>query len=155
MSLASDIAVLRRVPFFEPLDEEQLRLLAFGGENLHFKTGEVLFQAGETSIGGLVIVSGDVILTQQSRAGHEERMTVATLLGQRALITETARRHTATAAGPVEVLLVRRSLFMRMLSEFPAAAATLRNDIANELRSLTDQASTVVNRPQGTPGKAR
>ena len=146
MSLASDIAVLRRVPFFERFDDEHLRLLAFGGENLRHGEGDVLFRVGDATDGGHVILSGQIRLTRDAQDDPGERFKVATLLGQRALLVPTVRRHTAIAATRCETLLIRRSLFVRMLSEFPNLAAELHAEMADELRLLTDRASSVVTR---------
>ena len=145
MSLASDIAVLRRVPFFESFGDEHLRLLAFGGENIKHKADNVLFRIGEPTEGGLVILSGQVSLALHGQPSEDgERYKVGSLIGQRALLTPTKRRHTATAVSQTEVMLIRRSLFMRMLSEYPDLAARLHAQLSAELNRLTDQAVAVV-----------
>ncbi|MEM1285564.1 MAG: Crp/Fnr family transcriptional regulator [Pseudomonadota bacterium] len=144
MSLASDIAVLRRVPFFESFGDEHLRLLAFGGENIKYKTDDVLFHIGDATDGGLVILSGQISLSKDGVADDGERFKVGSLIGQRALLTPTKRRATAVAVSPVEVMLVRRSLFLRMLSEYPDLAARLHEQMSAELHRLTDQAVAVV-----------
>ncbi|MFK7791068.1 MAG: cyclic nucleotide-binding domain-containing protein [Devosiaceae bacterium] len=146
MSLASDMAVLRRVPFFERFGDDHLRLLAFGGENMRFKANDTLFSSGDATEGGLVILSGQVLLTtaRQKDDDDGERFKVGTLLGQRALLAETKRRHTATAVTGVEVMSIRRALFKRMLSEYPDLATQLYASMSSELLSLTAQASVVV-----------
>ncbi len=144
MSLASDITVLRRVPFFERFGDEHLRLLAFGGENQHFDEDATLFRVGDPTEGGLVILSGQVRLTDGTHDDEGERFKMGTLLGQRALLASTKRRHTAIAVSRVEVLLIRRSLFTRMLSEFPDLAAQLYAEMSDELINLTGRASVLV-----------
>lgn len=144
MSLASDMALLRRVPFFERFGDEQLRLLAFGGENQRFQSNDVLFRVGDQTDGGLVILSGEIILSNGRTDNQGERFRAATLLGQRALLAPTTRRHNAVALSSVEVLLIRRSVFVRMLAEFPDLAAQIYADMSDELRSLTGKAAAVV-----------
>lgn len=144
MSLASDMAVLRRVPFFEILGDDQLRLLAFGGENMRFKAGDTLFSAGDETEGGMVVLSGQVLLTSERDGDEGERLKVGSLLGQRALMAATKRRHTATAVSLVEVMTIRRALFMRMLSEYPDTAAALYAELSEELRTLTTRAAFVM-----------
>ena len=105
---------------------------------------DVLFRAGDATEGGLVILSGQISLTKEGEAGEGERFKVSSLIGQRALLTTTKRRHTAVAVSPVEVMLIRRSLFLRMLSEYPDLAARLHAQLSAELNRLTDQAVAVV-----------
>ena len=59
------------------------------------------------------------------------------LLGELALLTETTRPVTATAAEPSTVIRVPRGLFLKMLEGFPDAALRLRDYIA----ARTDQAT--------------
>lgn len=146
MSLNTDIEVLRRVPFFSRFGEEHLRLLAFGGENKTYAADQTLFRAGDPSEGGLVVLSGKIIL---STGEHDDTGTpyeTASLFGQRALLAATTRRQTATAQVDSEVMMIRRTLFVRMLAEFPDLAQKLHQDMSMELRQLTDEASALVAR---------
>ncbi len=144
MSLASDMAVLRRVPFFEKLGDDQLRLLAFGGENTRFNSGDTLFGAGEETEGGLVILSGQVLLTTPKGDDDGERLKVGSLIGKRALLAPTKRRNTATAVSSVEIMTIRRTLFLRMLREYPDTASALYAEMSQELHNLTTKAVLVV-----------
>ncbi len=144
MSLASDMALLRRVPFFELFADEQLRLLAFGSENQRFQPNDVLFRIGDATDGGLVILSGEIVLSDDRNNSQGERLRAGTLLGQRALLAPTTRRHNAVALSNVEVLLIRRAVFVRMLAEFPDLAAQIYADMSSELHALTEQASAVI-----------
>lgn len=144
MSLASDITVLKRVPFFERFGDEHLRLLAFGGENQTYQADDVLFRVGDETEGGLVILTGQVRLTTREDEEEGERFKAGSLLGQRALLAPTKRRNNAFAVSRVEVMLIRRALFKRMLAEFPDLAAQLYAEMADELRTLTGRAAVVV-----------
>jgi CRP-like cAMP-binding protein len=62
------------------------------------------------------------------------------------LLASTQRRQTATAEIDSEVMLIRRTLFVRMLAEFPDLAQKLHEDMSMELRQLTDEASALVAR---------
>ena len=53
-----------------------------------------------------------------------------TLIGELALLTETARPVTATAREPSTVLRIPRTLFLKMLEGYPDAARELRDTIA-------------------------
>jgi CRP-like cAMP-binding protein len=58
MSLASDIEILGRVPFFAGFSEEHLKLIAFSAEHRSFPADMALFEEGQPLHSGYVILSG-------------------------------------------------------------------------------------------------
>ena len=70
-------------------------------------------------------------------------MTRGALLGELALLTETTRHLTATAAEPSTVIRVPRSLFLKMLEGFPDAARRLRDHIASRVDQVAYEMSEV------------
>jgi CRP-like cAMP-binding protein len=142
MSLETDIAVLRQVPFFASFGDEHLRLLAFGGENRRYRPGQALFSIGDTSDGGMVVLTGEVVLLAED--GQSQTFAAGSLFGQRALLARTKRYERAVAGSDCEVLMIRRTLFLRMLAEFPDLAARLHEEMSAELQALTDDAGVIV-----------
>jgi CRP-like cAMP-binding protein len=139
MSLESDIAVLREVPLFADLTDDQLRLLAFGAEHRRLREGEVLFRAAARADAGFVIARGDVAL-QKGAAGREQtvgRFGPGTLIGELALITETRRPVNAVAVTDCDLIRITRTLFHRMLAEYPEIALALHAKLADQLAQMT------------------
>ena len=139
MSIEEDIAFLERVPSFAMLGRDALRILAIGAESRYVHGGEVLFTAGEPADAGYLVQEGSFILTVDNTDASTAEVTVVrgALLGELALLTETTRPVTATAAEPSTVIRVPRGLFLKMLEGFPDAALRLRDYIA----ARTDQAT--------------
>jgi CRP-like cAMP-binding protein len=132
MGIEEDIAVLERVPSFAVLGREALRILAIGAESRYVRSGEVLFRAGEPADAGFLVQDGSFTL-KESAASSESQAVVArrgALLGEFALLKETTRPMTATAAEPSNVLRITRALFLKMLEGYPDAAQRLRDHIA-------------------------
>ncbi len=151
MSLDVDIAVLRSVPLFAELTEEQLRLLAFGAEHRRLRRGETLFRTAARSDAGFVVVSGEVELFRQK---HKAPVSVGTfgpgaLIGEFALLTETRRPATAVTRADSDFLRITRTLFRRMLEEYPELAAHLHATIAAELVRMTNEILTLEDRLRG------
>jgi len=132
MTIEDDIAFLERVPSFAILGRDALRILAIGAESRYVHGGEVLFTVGDPADAGYVIQDGSFTLKTDNTESTAGEMTVTsgTLLGELALLTETTRPVTATAAEPSTVIRVPRSLFLKMLEGFPDAAQRLRDHIA-------------------------
>lgn len=138
MALDDDIRVLERVRLLEDFTPEQLRLLAFGAETMRLKAGRELFQEGAPADCAFVVASGTVELYREAGG---RRIVVGTagpasLLGELALITGAQRMTSALAATDIEVIRLNRSLFRRILEEYPDVAATLHTRIAAEMKAM-------------------
>ena len=132
MTIEDDIAFLEGVPSFAILGREALRILAIGAESRYVHGGEVLFTVGEPADAGYVVQEGSFKLKSDNTelTAAEVTVTRGALLGELALLTETTRPVTATAAEPSTVIRVPRSLFLKMLEGFPDAALRLRDHIS-------------------------
>ena len=141
MSLESDIAVLRNVELFEVLGTEQLRLLAFGAEHRRLGAGEFVFRQDARSDAGFVIVSGQVLMSRKGPLNGTDRAIgtfgPGTLLGELALITETRRPANARTQTACELIRIGRSLFRRMLEEYPELAFDLHQRLRSQLAEMT------------------
>ena len=145
MTLTDDIGVLSAAKLFDQLSEEQLRLLAFGAERLRFDAGRTLYRQDERAECGYVVAHGTIALT---RLGNGDGTVVKSVgpgavLGQLALITETRWMTGAHAETETEVLRINRTLFRRMLSEYPETALAIHAQLSADLKSFVDEISRV------------
>jgi CRP-like cAMP-binding protein len=129
MTIEDDIAFLERVPTLGVLGRNALRILAIGAESRYVAQGEVLFQAGDPTDAGYVVQEGSFSLKRHDGA-REVTAGPGTLLGELALLTETARPATATALEPSTLIRISRNLFVKMLEGYPDAARQLRDYMA-------------------------
>ena len=141
MSLNSDIAVLAKIDLFSELNEEQLRLLAFGGEKMILPVGNQIFRDGEAADGGYVVTSGEVVVVHRISDTKSETQHVGTggLLGELALITETKRIGTATVTQQAELLRIRREVMHRVLQEYPEVAARLHQKMSATVSRIAQE----------------
>jgi len=136
MALDDDIALMARVPLFASLGDEPVRLLAFSAETRFLRGGDVLFKEGQAADSGYVVAAGRVTLESEGEIG-EFVAGPGSLIGEIALIVETLRPATATARDPATVLRIPRSLFRRVLTEFPEAAQRIHQDFRDKMRATT------------------
>lgn len=148
MSLKNDIALLSRVPLFKGLNDEQLRLLAFGADRRQFTRGQTLFTPGTRVSAAFVIASGTIGLATPTLQGNRrlEDAGAGSLLCELALISEYECGLTAVAIEESEVLLVTRSLFSRMLEEYPQLAVILDQRIRENLNRMIAELSRIESR---------
>ncbi|MDH7798012.1 MULTISPECIES: Crp/Fnr family transcriptional regulator [unclassified Beijerinckia] len=132
MSLEDDIRTLSAVPVFDQMEVEAVRLIAFSGITRNLKADEVLFKTGDTSEGGYLVLNGRIAIEQNGNVARHIAG-AGTLIGEVALIAETECGATATALQPTQVLFVSRTLFRRVLGEFPVSANRLKTRMAERL----------------------
>jgi CRP-like cAMP-binding protein len=145
MALDEDVRNLARNSTFAELEPEALRLLAFSAETRILRAGDVLFRRGEAGDAGFVVLSGSIALSTQDDGRVAEQIAgPQSLLGDLAMIAETQRQTTAVAREPSSVLKISRSLFHRVLQEFPQSAERLRRQMAKNLQNFVGE---LVNSP--------
>ena len=142
MALDDDIRLLSGVPLFASFTPDQLRLLAFGAENMRLAPGQILYEAGARADGAFVVAGGAIGLFREDAEG--ERILLATLgpgtmLGELALIADAVRPTGAVAIEETDLVRLSRRLFHRILQEYPEVAAALRDHIAEDLASMVGE----------------
>ncbi|MCB1416725.1 MAG: cyclic nucleotide-binding domain-containing protein [Nitratireductor sp.] len=153
MALSDDIELLGGITLFDGFPAEQLRLLAFGSRRLFLRGGEVLFQEGDASDGGYVIVKGQLDLTVM--AGNREKILssqlAGSLVGEVTLVTSNRRVTNAIARTNCELIFMPRELFLRMLREYPELAASMHRRLADSVRLMMKDMSEVHHKMESIP----
>ncbi len=136
MALDDDIRILSGVGLFSELAPEQLRLLAFGAESARFQAGREIYREGAMADCAYVVASGRVVLYRAvgGEAVALSRLGPGAVLGELALIAETTRLTYAAAETDAELIRLSRTLFRRILEEYPDAAAALHRRMTEELQ---------------------
>jgi CRP-like cAMP-binding protein len=140
MALQDDVRNLASNPTLRDLEPDALRLIAFSAETRILRAGDTLFHIGDPSDGGYVVLSGGIAL--EMGAGPALVARPPALIGDSALIAETARPCTAVAREASSVLKISRALFHRVLSEHPDSAERLRRSLGIRLLNLRDDLET-------------
>ncbi|MCA0417102.1 MAG: cyclic nucleotide-binding domain-containing protein [Proteobacteria bacterium] len=137
MRLDEIIALLARIPIFEAVDPEALRLLAFSAVRRQLRPGDILFRRNDYSDGGYLVVEGEIVLDMaDSGAPSPHVFGPGALIGQSALFAQGQRPATAIARGQTTVLVFSRELMMKVLDAHPESAAVLRDALVREAREM-------------------
>ncbi|MBJ3776353.1 Crp/Fnr family transcriptional regulator [Acuticoccus mangrovi] len=146
MSLARHMAVMRNAPFLKVLNEDALKLLAFGSEPVTLKPRQALFEAGEQADSAILVLGGQLRLTPASESLSPRVAGVGQLIDELALIVPITRGSSAAAQTTCELLVLPRSQMLRILEEYPDAARRLQAMIASraatfmgEIGNLSDK----------------
>lgn len=138
MALEEDVRILSGVRLFDGFSQEQLRLLAFGGEAMRLPMRRVLYREGDEADCAFVIVDGSVDLSQERKGQRNliRRVGAGAILGELALIADSNRMTDATTAADTALIRLGRKQFRKILEEFPDLAVLLRDRIAGELQRM-------------------
>ena len=138
MTLDDDIGRLSRTRPFNLLPRDALQLIAFSAEKQKLPANERLFEEGDAADSGYFVLSGAILLTAGGHAGERVRVANAgVLIGENAMIAEVSRPSSARAKENSVVLRIPRSVFHRVLSEFPKEAARIRANLAARTRKMS------------------
>lgn len=149
MALSDDIQLLSQVPLFQGLESDQLRLIAFGAEHRNIPKGQALFREHSPAECAFVISRGHFDLYIENRDGELEfrdRAGPGTLLSELALVTMVERKFTAIASDEGEVVRIPRTLFHRLLEEYPQVASLLESRIRQNIVELALAATRMAGR---------
>ncbi len=96
--LDQKIELLRKVPLFDGLPDDQIELIADAGEKRYFEAGENLIAAGETGTTAFLILTGKAgwVRVEQGENILED-IWPGTLVGELGMLVETVHAVTVTA----------------------------------------------------------
>jgi CRP-like cAMP-binding protein len=129
-SIEDDISFLETVPLFRLVGRAPLRVIAMGAETQIVHEDQVLFDDPDVVDAGYVVKHGRFGLRGARETDPAFMAGSGALLGELALISETARPSPVTALELSTVIRIPRSLFIKMLDGYPDAALRLRDHMA-------------------------
>jgi CRP-like cAMP-binding protein len=141
MTLDTEVQSLRQVPMFRDIDAARLKLLAFTSERVHFAPGQKLFSQGDVGDSAYVILEGsiDVLLDSPKGPLKVAQLGRNALVGEMALVGDTPRSATNTAASEVIALRIDKRVFLELLTQFPQIALGVMREIAKRLELTNAQ----------------
>ncbi|MBB4954917.1 CRP-like cAMP-binding protein [Agrobacterium vitis] len=139
MALSDDMQLLSALSLFHGLEQDELRLIAFGAEHRAIGPGQILFRERSPAECAYVVVRGQLELSNMGRDGQPQVAAIVgpgTMLSELALATMVERKYTAVALDDTEVMRIPRQLFHRLLEEYPRLGAVMQERIRQNLVAL-------------------
>ena len=149
VSLDSDIDLLRPIPFFEGFSPEHLKLIAFSAESRSLPEKLLLYDEGQLLHSAYVVASGALRAERKVKGGGEIRrrsVLPGALLGERALILDTRASEAVRVESRARVLQIRKTMFRRLLQEYPEIALTLRARLSRVVVDASRELNTIAAR---------
>jgi len=133
----ADRAILRRVPLFAELSEEDLTWITGGGEAVELAAGELLASEGEPGDALFVIVSGELQVVKRSRTTDVPIAVLGPgeIVGEMAIFEAQPRMASVRAASPARVIRIPRDEILELLRTRPSATLSMLRTVMGRLRS--------------------
>ena len=145
-----DIEFLQRIPLFRNLDAETLALLAGLARLRRCVAGEEIVRKDEPADAVYVIVKGRASVSLAARDGRVLTLRdigEAEIIGEVSLLDGGLPSATVTAITNLELIVVSRQSFLKLVEERPKIAAALLPVLASRLRQLTAWADDLAGLP--------
>ena len=138
---APNTEFLKRVAWFEDLDQRSLDAIANAAVEQTYQPGEYIMRQGDTGVGAFIVRSGKVEVLQE-RDGKE--VMLATLgpgdvVGEMALLDEFPRSASVRAKEPTTALGIQRWHFRGILQSHPQLAVALLPILSRRIRNAEGQ----------------
>lgn len=134
--------LLSKVELLSELDEDGLRRIAEVIQVRSLPRDETIFHAGDIADAFYIIASGKVKISVTSTDGKDFILTVlgaGQVFGEMALLEPCPRSATVTTATPVEILVLLRDDFNRLVSTTPSLSHGLLVILARRLRKANSK----------------
>lgn len=149
------IDILKNLSLFTELNYGAIKELAYlFGESV-FQAGETIFEENDAGSSLLVIISGEVRITQRADVSGEETLSVlkkGDFFGEMALLEDLPRSATAIAHIDTFIMEISRERFLRFLEKDPASGVkvliTLARSLSARLREADVKIKAFVNLSQ-------
>jgi signal transduction histidine kinase len=132
-----DRELLRRIPLFEALDEDDLDWIAGASETADFASGDVVAAEGGEGDALFVITAGELEVVKRSRSTDVPiaRLGPGEIVGEMAVLEGSPRIASIRAVVPSRVIRVRRDVVMELVRTRPSAAMSMIRTVTGRLRS--------------------
>ena len=137
MSIKKTVEILKNTQTFGSFAPNVLNIIAFSGEKINFSTGDLLTTSNEKISQCIIIVQGRVFIQNEDRDNIE--ITEGSVIGERALLSDTVIKKSIIAGSKGQALLISKSLFDELAIQFPEMLEYFKNKIKNELNNNIEE----------------
>lgn len=134
MDAPSILPILKKIPIFSDLSEEEHKEIIKNIVLNYFPVGYVFFHEGDADGSMFIIKHGMVKITRKDQFGNEKEIAVLAdndFFGEMALVLNEPRNATATAISECEVFQLKKEDFVKLMENSP----TMANKVSTEFLS--------------------
>jgi len=120
--LSADLEILRHTAIFSGLNLDVVKLFAYLSSHRSYKAGDLLVQQGGKADKAFLMISGSAVITVEHRGRTValQHLEKDAFFGELALLAQFKWFFNAQAADDVEVLIIDRTTFQKVIEKYPS-----------------------------------
>jgi CRP/FNR family cyclic AMP-dependent transcriptional regulator len=133
----SDVEVIRKLDFFEPLDNKIIKKIARQCFTREFAPGELIIRQGEPGL-GLYFISAGRVRVEIENAGIRTliaELGVGDCVGELSIVDDKVRSANVVCAEPTKCLLLTRDSISKLMNKHPQIAIQMVKALVTRLRA--------------------
>jgi CRP/FNR family cyclic AMP-dependent transcriptional regulator len=137
-----DITVLKTIPLFSELSDQELREIQRVAVRQTFKKDNMILIEEEVGSTMFIILDGRVKISRLSDEGREVILSILSegdFFGEMSILDGQTRSANVVTLSDSEILIIRREDFLQMLHDYPQIAINLLKELAHRLRRSDSQ----------------
>ncbi len=141
MTLHDQTALLRQVPFFADLQDDELDILQEASRRVSYPKGSIVFYEGDPGDALFILGKGSVKVVLQGERGQEitlNELGPGSVLGEMALFDGVARSATAVTLEPTDFVQIRAEGVSALLEKRPLLAREMLRYFVTLLREANE-----------------
>ena len=133
----TDRSLLRRVPLFAALADDDLEWIAGACQTSDLAPGDVVAAEGDEGEALFVITDGELEVVKRSRSADVPlaRLGPGEIVGEMAVLEGSTRNATIRAVAPSRVIAIGRDVVLELVRTRPSAAMSIIRTVTGRLRS--------------------
>ncbi|MCL1962173.1 MAG: Crp/Fnr family transcriptional regulator [Desulfovibrionaceae bacterium] len=146
MTMLSNLELMRRVPLFSMLNDDQLTAVAKAVVKRRFKRGASIVEQGKTSNALFILLNGRARVIAANSRGREVILAVmepGSHVGEMSLIDHEPHSATVRAEMQTDVLMLGSEDFARCLRENPSMTYAMMCSLVQRLRNASRRIETL------------
>ena len=135
MNLNEEVELLKGVPILAKIEPAKLKLLAFTSERVNYNEGQEVCHQGDPGDAMYVILGGvaDVLIDTAQGPIRVAELKKNGFFGETAILCDAPRNATIKASESLLTLKIKKDMFYKLVSEFPAVAIEMMRELAHRV----------------------
>ena len=141
MNLNEEVEVLKGVPLFSKIEPAKLKLIAFTSERMTYGSGQEVCHQGNPGDAMYVILGGvaDVLIDTDKGQIRVAELKKNGFFGETAILCDAPRNATIKASESLLTLKIKKDMFYKLVSEFPAVAIEMMRELAHRVEDTNQK----------------
>jgi len=141
MNLNEEVEVLKGVPLFSKIEPAKLKLIAFTSERMTYGSGQEVCHQGDPGDSMYVILGGvaDVLIDTDKGQIRVAELKKNGFFGETAILCDVPRTATIKASESLLTLRIKKDMFYKLVSEFPAVAIEMMRELAHRVEDTNQK----------------